>query len=337
MDNQLQPKDALDFITQEFTGIDSWWGDALLCPRSKLLLTGSEGIGKSLLAVNLAISLSTGQPFLGFSIPEKKKVLYLNFEISERNLQKRAQMMFEHIKPERGLFYIDTILYFDINSSDSFGELKELVRQGNYDVFIIDCFYKIHNGDENTEKDIKSILDKFDYLIREFGISIVLVHHHNKNWDVRGSNIIRGSSVLAGWADTIISLHKKSKEVQVVFNKVRNAEAPDSIFISKNNDLWFEKVGKAGKGIARRLSSDDLIAVFKEVDKREMTQPEICDITEKKHRVSESTVIRALKYAKQEKKLFCDNKKKPNKWYLPLNTNLSSNPSVICHVTDRSE
>ncbi|MFC1804296.1 AAA family ATPase [Candidatus Omnitrophota bacterium] len=328
---EFEPKDALEFLEHKFPETDNWWGQGILCPRSKAIISGPEGIGKSLIALNLAVSLASGLPYLGFEIPEKKKVLYLNFEISPRNLQKRLKRILEYRGLEAGELFLDTIFWFDINNNDSFERLREALGGGKYDVLIIDCMYKVHSGDENSEQETKRVLDRLDLLIQEFGISVVLIHHHNKG-DRRGTQRMRGSTVIPAWVDTAINLSKKGKVIKMDFDKVRNGEQPESIIIAINDQLWLEVKGSAEKGKMVKLSTEEVIRITGKMPDRLIAVKSLAG----KAKVSEATAFRAIKKAEAEKKLFLYNNRKPYAWSQPLG-DLSRDHSFIRHVKDGNE
>lgn len=74
--------------------IREWLVEGILRPDDVALLVGRQKSGKSLLALQLAVSLATGADFLGHRASKPRKVLYLDFENKPPDLQDRLHKMF---------------------------------------------------------------------------------------------------------------------------------------------------------------------------------------------------------------------------------------------------
>jgi len=64
--------------------------DGLLKQKRIMVLGASSKIGKTWTLINLAISIASGQPWLGLNTT-KGKVLYLNFELADDEMQERIE------------------------------------------------------------------------------------------------------------------------------------------------------------------------------------------------------------------------------------------------------
>ena len=60
-------------------------------------IAGSDGVGKSFLALQFALACATGTEFLGFRIDKPYKVLLVQFELSNQELRSRLKTMYNHI------------------------------------------------------------------------------------------------------------------------------------------------------------------------------------------------------------------------------------------------
>jgi AAA domain len=147
----------------------------------KMMLVGSSKMGKTWLAVDLAICLSNGLPWLG--LPTKKvKVLYLNLEIDRPFFNKRLKAMEKAKKMKLTYgFQIKHLRGFDLSNDDMWEALIEEVEAERPDVVIIDPTYKLLGmRDENSARDVALLLRQFDRLVARTGVASIVVHHFSK-------------------------------------------------------------------------------------------------------------------------------------------------------------
>jgi len=78
---------AAELSDMEFPEISYWWGD-LLRTKGRLSIIGEPKTAKSFFALQLALCMASGTPFIGMET-KPAGVLYVNFEINEEKLQQR--------------------------------------------------------------------------------------------------------------------------------------------------------------------------------------------------------------------------------------------------------
>jgi hypothetical protein len=71
-----------------------------LVPPGLTLIYGDSQVGKSWLALQMAKAIATGESFLGMTVPEKRKVLYVAFEGDRSAFMKRVEQVFNGPYPE---------------------------------------------------------------------------------------------------------------------------------------------------------------------------------------------------------------------------------------------
>jgi RecA-family ATPase len=177
------------------------------------LLVGASGVGKSSIALPLALSLAGGVPFLGFEVPNPEPVLYLDLEMGEFEFSTRLQTLLPQFPDiARQNFHGISIpskerTSFKINrESDKLQLLNELkiVRPK---LLVIDNHTRFHSGDPNIEKDMSSmILTPFSEMMAEFDLGILYVMH--TGWRERERP--RGSAAILDAATTEIVVAKKN-------------------------------------------------------------------------------------------------------------------------------
>jgi len=87
----LSTTTAMELMTTKFD--DPGWAVPKIIPEGVSLLVGASKIGKSWLALDLAIAVASGGRFLGHIEVEAGEVLYLALEDTKRRLQNRLKTL----------------------------------------------------------------------------------------------------------------------------------------------------------------------------------------------------------------------------------------------------
>ena len=148
----------------------------------KMLLSGSSKAGKSFLLMELAIAISEGREWLGFKT-RKGKVFYLNLEIDEASCINRFATIYKAMKltPE----HADDIIVWTLRGKaltldKLYKKIIRRVKDGGFDVIILDPIYKVITGDENSASDMGAFCNLFDRIASETGCAMIYCHHHSK-------------------------------------------------------------------------------------------------------------------------------------------------------------
>lgn len=190
-------------------------------------LAGPSGIGKSFLALDWALRLSsplpTGVEFVDRSDPEPgRHVLYFAAEGANGLLRR-----IEAWERENDQAWDDRALMFrpDVPSLLEAGSLSLYLTMvqdtGPWDLIVIDTLARsIVGADENSAQDMGRVVDAAEKIRRAAGgATVLLVHHFGKNSDEE-----RGSSALFGAMDNVTYIHRTSNPgvVKVVARKVKD-------------------------------------------------------------------------------------------------------------------
>jgi len=174
--------------------------------RGKIsIIVGEPGVGKSLLAFNLALIKASGGAILtdtGFEKVGKGKVLYVPYEESPQKISLIASMQEIYGWEDNLDIVIDTTNF----------TLEELGRR-NYDLIFIDPFtYSfVKSKGRDITADTLRILEPFLKVAKQNNCSIVLVWHTRKN-DTDIINGILGSRMISAIVKRIISIKKEKEE-----------------------------------------------------------------------------------------------------------------------------
>ena len=248
-ENELKIYDAIDFVHEQLPQSQPIIGGGILPQKSIQLIGGPSKIGKSILGLNEAFQIATAKPFLGFTIPHPKKVLYLQAEVSEHSMQNRLQKMLAAIDYDLplGMLYIINQKNLKFTIKQDLKTLDGTIKELGIEVLIIDPLYKYHLGDENSSQAMTRVFDCFDWLIQGNNISIIVCHHFGKPVEGRsGATQFRGSSSITDYPDSYLMLtrhHKEDRNLVKVSFELRNAEEPEPMILHRDPcTLWYEMV-----------------------------------------------------------------------------------------------
>ena len=218
------------------------------------VLCGAEGAGKSILALQIADSISKGKPMEGFALDtEAQQVLYLDLSTPDRVFYKRytAEGMGGHNFSDtfhRAFMYK---LFYDYNrfKSEFAKSLADEVKCRQIKVLVINCLESIKNlAGENF------IIPLVKRLQTLYGVSVLLVSGTRQGTE--GKKLTLGSMAnkrLAGVADSVFALGKSNKEDDLRYLVQLKSGAGKIVYSGENtaifkitkpaNFLGFELVG----------------------------------------------------------------------------------------------
>jgi len=199
---------AADLFQTDFP--DPVWVVPSLLPEGLGLLCGKPKVGKSFLALNIAVELAEGGEVLGSIPTQPASVLYLALEDNPRRLKSRLQeMLFDTAPPANLLFYTEW------RKADQGGllDLENVLNQRpDIKLVIIDTLERFRPNSNSRKKlyaeDYEAI-QGLKKIADARSISILVVHHLRKATSDDPLDMVSGSTGLSGAADTIAVLTRK--------------------------------------------------------------------------------------------------------------------------------
>ena len=193
----------------------------LINEEDYVLLVAEEKQGKTILAQQLACSLSSGTPFLDtFSIPKPVRVWYFATEGKTRDLQERFINIAKKIPTiAENLVLIPTLFRF--NTPEGLRSLKEILatQELKPKIIIIDALYRAVKGSIKDDDVVNEFNHIVGWLQQECQASVLLVHHMTKpqrtiNGDLmeRSDKDTFGSAFLLAAVDHILWIEKWRKD-----------------------------------------------------------------------------------------------------------------------------
>jgi hypothetical protein len=228
-----------DLMAQEFAPLTYLVPDIL--PEGGLcLLVGRPKVGKSWFALQVACALSAGGWTLGLEqrLP-KRRVLYCALEDGLRRLQRRIQLLGTDYDPDA--FHVVT----ELSAMDRGGleELRELIHQTQAQVVFVDVVARILPRRKRSEAVYQSDYDAFallkDLAVAE-GVTIVAVHHENKNPSTDPLDRVSGSTGVTGAIDAVLSISKRrGEQTGTLFVTGRDIEKEAEYAVTFTAGKWY--------------------------------------------------------------------------------------------------
>ena len=259
--------------------------DNFLPGRGLYLFCGSAKVGKSWLALQIALCVSTGMKLWNYDT-KKKEVLYLCLEDGEFRLQDRLFSAAQDY-PD-GFYYCTEAGTIGRGLEEQLTEQLEL--HPGIGLIIIDTLAAVrceqtnaemntrnpYQGDYNTMYPLHKFCDDHD-------VTILLVHHLRKMRSVDPFDDILGTSGLFGASDGAYIFRKESSESSDVKLFFRGRDMPERILtIRFNNTLGHWDLVKENTPVEDAFQNDEdlrkVLEYLKEHGSFDGTATEFCNL-----------------------------------------------------------
>ena len=213
------------------------WFENELC-----ILFADTNLGKSILAVQIANSISRGKPVSGFKLEANSQpVLYFDFELSNKQFENRYSINFQQhyqfndqfkrleIDPEAEIPEKESFESFLNHSLD-----KSIVESGAH-VLIIDNLTYLKNETEKA-KDALPLMKHLKALKSKYGLSILALAHTPKR-DLSKPitrNDLQGSKMLINFCDSSFAIGESHTDKYLRYIKQIKARNTEIIYDSEN-------------------------------------------------------------------------------------------------------
>lgn len=201
--------------------------EGLLWERDNVFLVGGEKAGKSILAIQLAFSLTSGQSFLGeYTVVKPSKVLYIQAEGKLGETRDRIEKMLVANDCDIDNLHIAYFPHIALDTPDGYNMLVKYINDFKIEpnVVIFDPLYHCMQGSLIDEHAARKMTTHLRELGEKLSATIIVVHHTHKPIRTQNGNIIDegddgifGSFVWKAWADhTLLFRVNKSTKVRVL-------------------------------------------------------------------------------------------------------------------------
>ena len=242
----------------------------ILFKNDIVMLVAEDKQGKTIMATQMACSLTVGKPFLDvFDIPEPVNVWYFAHEGKEGSIIDRLIRTGNHTgynEDRLKVFSAPKLRWNDDHCKEGFDYLLEQYKEDLPKVIIIDPLYAAMAGDLNSNVSMGDFIHNVRCFAGECGASVILIHHMKKsqrddkgNYYKRSDGDAYGSALMKWAVDHVFWID--------TYRYAKGEEAPQD---NKDRDRWFkcdtQRGGNIVNGLRLKLNHDDPL-YFSIVDK----------------------------------------------------------------------
>lgn len=233
-----------------------FWFEKELC-----ILFADTNLGKSILAVQIGNSISKGESILGFPFEAiKQKVLYFDFELSDKQFENRYSVNFQdHYSFDDNFIRVEIDADANVPDGQSFEEflnssLEKSIQVSKAKVLIIDNLTYLKNETEKA-KDALPLMKHLKALKSKYSLSILALAHTPKR-DLSKPitrNDLQGSKMLINFCDSSFSIGESHTDKSLRYLKQIKARNTEIVYDGDNvctcqiekpsNFLQFDFVG----------------------------------------------------------------------------------------------
>lgn len=262
-----------------------WLIENIWVDKSRGLIAGNPGVGKTWLALEMLLAVATGTPCLGKYPSKQGAVLLVEEEASEFNLARRLHCMARARSiPKESLdnFYHLTRQFTKIPQDT--GELFHLIAGLDIKLIVFDSLRRFHDKDENSSSDMQEVLDSFARLNIMTEASIVLIHHLSKSNEKSNKPLferLRGSSDFWAWRDCLIGVEGEEESHKAMCSfQFRDAKAQEPIqvirVVDETSGAIFLKADEAGD-TDEFIERAEFILAYMKTQWGAVSRAQICD------------------------------------------------------------
>jgi hypothetical protein len=250
------PSDSLFKLMGRGFKPPEWGIQACWSKRGFGMMAGEAKTHKTWVAIDLALSIASGSPFLGrYEVLDRGPVLFLEAEVRARSMAYRTKL----IAANKGLGFSmqgDHILargsepvhlwrstHIDLSDQDTIDQVRaEVKRIGAVMVIFDPLQMMLGNKSENSSQDMRQVLTPLSELSIEMDTGVCVVHHFSKPPTDPKSNARRsgqrtsGTQFFHAWVENGMWIDYVDDENITIEREFRDMDAEGAIKVEFNID-----------------------------------------------------------------------------------------------------
>ena len=213
-----------------------FWHEGELC-----ILFADTNVGKSILAVQIGNSIALGEPVQGFKMEaEKQKILYLDFELSDKQFEIRYSINYKNHYQ-----FFDNFLRAEIDPDTEGPEgkfeeflhasLDSMISDEGIRILIVDNITYL-SAETEKAKDALPLMKHLKKLKTKYNLSILALAHTPKRDQHKPitKNDLQGSKMLINFCDSSFAIGECETEKGARYLKQIKARNTEFIFDANN-------------------------------------------------------------------------------------------------------
>lgn len=231
-----------------------WLVEDLFIRPSLNVLVGDPGSKKTFFALDLAVCVALGKPWLGRTTVAAP-VLYVDEETGIPRLWSRVNGVLKaHHAPEQTPFNYLSLSGYDLRDAEEVKHLMGNIQSVGAGLVVIDALADvIHGGDENTVLSMYPVLNYLRHLSEFTHSAILVLHHTNK------TGLFRGSSSISAAVDLMLSIESHAQSSLIELHPLKTRDAAPDPFAARiqfeGNKFWLTPEETSRPGFAQVESS----------------------------------------------------------------------------------
>jgi len=232
--------------------------EPILSAGDKGFLVAQYKKGKTLLMMDLTLSLSMGRDWLGFKVSKPRKVLYIRFELKDQRFHERLRLMTDGMGGREEIQSIPFFEYprgFEITKQPDFDWLKRKIDIHEPEALLLDPFYKITSVlDIKDPKNAMPLLRKFEELRGAYEELLILFSHHDKKLNGTESGWDSAYGPMFFFADMDFEMKLLGGDGKFTLSFLSNDVPVEDIRIERNPEtLVHSFVGTASQNLRKEI------------------------------------------------------------------------------------
>jgi len=235
---------------------DAFWYEGEVC-----ILFADTNVGKSILAVQIADSISNGFNISGLQLEAtKQKIIYYDFELSDKQFENRYSFNYqEHYSFDTNFIRIEINSDADVPEKQTFEDflnysLEQSIINTGAQVLIIDNLTYLRTETERA-KDALPLMKQLKALKNKYNLSLLILAHTPKRDQSKPitRNDLQGSKMLINFCDSAFTIGENYNDKNLRYLKQIKQRNTEQIYDTDNvclfqiskphNFLQFEYIG----------------------------------------------------------------------------------------------
>lgn len=229
------PLDWSAFLARDL-GPPDFLAGRLMVRGHQVALVGDGKAGKSLFTQEWAWRMAAGLPFLDDCAHAPLKVLYVDMENAEEEIQERLLAFGATPDTLTNLVYLSFPMFRPLNTADGAADLMEVVDEYRPEVVILDTISRMIVGKENDADPWLALYRQTLVRLKKRRISSIRLDHFGKD-ATRGA---RGNSTKTQDVDAVWELTPTERGgdlLRLARTHTRSGKGPDELLIRRHGEL----------------------------------------------------------------------------------------------------
>ncbi|MGD8305925.1 MAG: AAA family ATPase [Ignavibacteria bacterium] len=267
-----------------------------LLPEGLGVLAGAPKIGKSWMALGIALSIAEGNKALGYFETNKSSVVYIALEDNLRRIKDRMHNILgiePNYEAPENLIYLEESHNFPKLNENGIDELQNLIDDNpDIKLVIIDTLGRAKADKKRMDNNIYQADYELGSKLQEFTmknrICVLVIHHTKKGSEENVFDEISGTTGLTGAMDSMMVLKKKNNECKLYITGRDVEESEYTVKFDKTICCW--NVVEKNSEMNITAEREEILELIKSYN-REMRTGEIAELVGKE----KSNVSKLLK------------------------------------------